>query len=469
MAEKGETTARIALPPKLIPVFAGGADVRGAYGGRGSGKTRSFAKMTAVRAYMWDQEGRSGQVLCGRQFMNSLADSSLEEVKLAILEEPWLAANFDIGEKYVKTRSGRIYYTFSGLDRNIDSIKSKSRILLGWVDEAEPVTDTAWTKLIPTLREEDSELWVTWNPESKKSATHKRFRETRDPRYRIVEVNWRDNPRFPAKLERDRLRDLRERPDEYDHIWEGAFATITEGAILGRLLAETTRNGHINDDVAFDPDGPGIEVSSDIGFRDTSTWWFWQRRVGGFAVLRVDAGSGLDAEEWTVRLREILEERGWPIQKIWLPHDARTRTFAAKHSTIETFIKAFGESKCAIVPQTSKTDRINAARTVVRKCEFHATDCDEGLDGLRAWKYEWNDDTRSFSKEPLHDWASHFGDGYSYGCQVMAALAAPVARPNVLGTDPLGKPIVEKPRPKVLTEMTYNEFLATAEKRRERV
>ena len=95
------TTAQIELPPKLIPVFEGEADVRGAFGGRGSGKTRSFAKMTAVRAYMWDKAGRSGQIVCGRQFMNSLADSSLEEIKLAILEEPWLAAEFEIGEKYI--------------------------------------------------------------------------------------------------------------------------------------------------------------------------------------------------------------------------------------------------------------------------------------------------------------------------------------------------------------------------------
>ena len=76
--------AQIALPPKLIPVFTGEADVRGAYGGRGSGKTRSFAKMTAVRAHMWAQAGRSGQILCTRQFMNSLDDSSLEEIKEAI-------------------------------------------------------------------------------------------------------------------------------------------------------------------------------------------------------------------------------------------------------------------------------------------------------------------------------------------------------------------------------------------------
>lgn len=141
------------LPAKLVPVFLGEADVRGAHGGRGSAKTRSFAKMTAVRAHMWAQAGREGIILCGRQFMNSLDESSLEEIKAAIREDEYLAPHFEIGEKYVRTRCGRVHYKFTGLDRNIDSVKSKSRILLCWVDEAEPVTDTAWTKLIPTLRE----------------------------------------------------------------------------------------------------------------------------------------------------------------------------------------------------------------------------------------------------------------------------------------------------------------------------
>lgn len=200
--------ARIALPPKLIPVFAGEADVRGAHGGRGSGKTRSFAKMSAVRAHMWAMAGRTGQILCTRQFMNSLDDSSLEEVKEAIRSEPWLEEHFDIGEKYIKTACGQVHYTFAGLDRNINSVRSKARILLNWTDEAEPVSDRAWMTLIPTLREEDSELWVTWNPASNRSATHRRFREANDPRYKIVELNWRDNPAFPAILERQRLRDL---------------------------------------------------------------------------------------------------------------------------------------------------------------------------------------------------------------------------------------------------------------------
>ena len=145
----------VALPPKLIPIFHGEADVRGAYGGRGSAKTRSFAKMTAVRAFMWAAQQREGIILCGRQFQNSLDESSMYEVKQAIESEPWLRPAFDIGEKYIRTVDRRINFKFSGLERNIASVKSKARILLCWADEAEPITEKAWQVLIPTLREED--------------------------------------------------------------------------------------------------------------------------------------------------------------------------------------------------------------------------------------------------------------------------------------------------------------------------
>src|SRR5690606_7716352 len=121
-----------ALPPKLIPLFIGPADVRGAYGGRGSGKTRSFAKMAAVWGYKFGMRGIAGIILCARQYMNSLADSSLEELKRAIEEEPFLASYYEVGEKYIKSRDRRIEFAFAGLDKSIDSIKSKGRILLCW-------------------------------------------------------------------------------------------------------------------------------------------------------------------------------------------------------------------------------------------------------------------------------------------------------------------------------------------------
>ena len=171
-------TEQIELPPKLIPVFVNKSRYKGAHGGRGSAKTRTFALMSAVKAYQAAQAGISGTILCGREFMNSLEDSSMEEVKQAIRSISWLNDYFDIGEKYIRTKNGLVSYAFCGLRTNLDSIKSKARILVAWVDEAETVSDIAWKKLTPTVRENDSEVWVTWNPETKGSATDTRFRVT---------------------------------------------------------------------------------------------------------------------------------------------------------------------------------------------------------------------------------------------------------------------------------------------------
>lgn len=232
------TTARIKLPPKLIPVFTGPARYRGAYGGRGSAKTRSFAKMTAVRGYMWSQSGETGVIVCGREFMNSLDESSMAEVKAAIRSEPFLDAHYDIGEKYIRTKDGRIEYKFTGLRHNIDSIKSKALIRLLWVDEAEAVSEGAWRKAIPSVRERDSEIWVTWNPESPKSPTHKRFRESPPESSRIVEMNYTDNPWFPDVLEAERREDIRHRPDDYAHVWLGAFKTNSEAQVFKNWRVE---------------------------------------------------------------------------------------------------------------------------------------------------------------------------------------------------------------------------------------
>ncbi|WFC70503.1 PBSX family phage terminase large subunit [Achromobacter denitrificans] len=227
------TTAEIQLPPKLIPVFSGSARYRGARGGRGSAKTRSFALMTAVRAYMFAQAGVSGVILCGREYMNSLEDSSMEEVKQAIRSVPWLDAYFEIGEKYIRTRNRRVSYTFTGLRHNLDSIKSKARVLIAWIDEAENVSEIAYQKLLPTVRENDSEVWLTWNPELDGSPTDLRFVKNPPPNSKLVELNYTDNPWFPEVLEQERRND-RERLDDqtYAWIWDGAYRENSEAQVL---------------------------------------------------------------------------------------------------------------------------------------------------------------------------------------------------------------------------------------------
>lgn len=232
--------AQIQLPPKLIPVFQGKARTRCAWGGRGSGKTRGFALMTAVDGYRFGRAGISGNILCAREHLVNLDESSMEEVKAAIRSTPWLDAYYDIGEKYIRSKDGRIRYLFSGLRHNVGGIKSKARILRCWVDEAEPVSEKAWSTLLPTLRSEgegwETEIWATWNPEFEASATHKRFRKDPPASWKGVELNWSDNPWFPDALEQERLDDLAKRPETYDHVWEGAFLEITEAQVFYGLF-----------------------------------------------------------------------------------------------------------------------------------------------------------------------------------------------------------------------------------------
>jgi len=226
------TTVQVNLAPKVVANFALPARHRVFKGGRGSGKTRGLAKMSAVYIYKMAQEGREGVWLCSREHLNSLEESSLEEVKAAIQSEPFLNDYFEIGEKYIRTKNRRISYAFAGLRHNLDSIKSKARILGNWTDEGEGVSASAWAKLIPTIREEGSENWISYNPETEFSATHQRFIVNQPDNCVITEMNWRDNPWFPDVLNEERLADQKYRPETYDHVWEGEFLNLTEAQVF---------------------------------------------------------------------------------------------------------------------------------------------------------------------------------------------------------------------------------------------
>ncbi|MBX8783702.1 PBSX family phage terminase large subunit [Ochrobactrum sp. GRS2] len=408
------TTARIELPPKLIPVFSGDADVRAAWGGRGSGKTRSFAKMAAVRGYIYGKQGISGIILCARQFMNSLADSSLEEIKRAIEDEPFLKGYYEIGEKYVRSIDGRISFAFAGLDRNIASIKSKGRLLLCWVDEAEPVTDEAWRTLIPTLREEgegwNAELWVTWNPLRKDAAVEKRFRFTDSPRVKGAEINWRDNPKFPAKLERDRLGDLAERPEQYPHVWDGDYATVIDGAYFARHLTDAKNEGRIGR-VAKDP-LMTIRAYWDLGGRgarsDATAIWIVQFVGREIRILDHYEAQGQPLAAHVAWLRE----NGYGKALCVLPHDGAPVNPVADASW-ETALSDAGFD-VEVVPNQgagAAKMRIEAARRLFPSMWFNEETTQGGRDAL-GWYHEKKDEQRGIGLGPEHDWSSHSSDAF---------------------------------------------------------
>jgi phage terminase large subunit len=400
--------AQLKIPSKLVPVFEGKARYRCSYGGRGSGKTRTFALMTAVWGYKWGMSGNQGQILCLREFMNSLEDSSLEEIKSAIREVDWLNDYYEMGEKYIRSKDGKISYVFAGLRRNIDSLKSKSRIILAWVDEAESVSEMAWQKLMPTVREHDSEIWVTWNPESKESATHKRFREDPPSNCKVAELNYKDNPWFPDVLEQERLTDLEKRPEAYDHIWEGDFLTHNSGA----YYAIEMRDCKASNRIGFVPYEPslGVVTSWDLGIGDSSSIWFWQ--ISGGGELRVidyyeNNGVGLD------HYARVLQEKGYIYKEHILPHDVRVKELGSGKSRLET-LDNLGIRPITIAPKLGVDDGIQAVRSILPRCWFDAEKTERGIDCLRQYHREYNEINKSWNGRPKHDWASHGADAFRY-------------------------------------------------------
>ena len=413
---------RAEVPRKLKPLLYP-KRYKGAYGGRGGAKSHFFAEQALVQCV-----AKPTRIVCIREVQDSIRDS-VRQLLLDKIEKLGVGALFKPFEGEIRGPNGSLII-FKGMQSyNAETIKSLEAYDIAWVEEAQTLSQRSLDMLRPTIRKPGSELWFSWNPRYKTDPVDKFFRGSPSDDAIAVMINWRDNPWFPEVLRKDMARDFELDADKADSVWNGAYGS-SEGAILSRWVNAAEREGRINN-VRFDPMGSPIEISSDIGFRDTASWWFWQRKVAGFSVLKYDADSGLDADDWIERLQDVLTDMDLGrIGKIWLPSDAKAKTFQSKHSSMEKFLSAFGADRVEVVPQSKKLDQISAARKVITRCEFNREHCEAGLDGLLAWEFEWIDDNNVFSKAPLHNWASHPGDAFAYGAQIMEQYVAPKKEQN---------------------------------------
>ncbi len=412
------TTARVKLPAKLVPVFSGTAQYRGAYGGRGSAKTRSFATMAAVDGLRCAKAGERGLIVCAREFQNSLAESSMAEVNAAIESEPWLAEEYEVGKEFIRTKDRRIEFLFLGLRYNVNSIKSLSRIRRLWVDEAEPTPEASWGIAIPTIREDGSEIWVTWNPRRKNSATNMRFRVDPPANSKIVELNWRDNPWFPGALNAIRLEDKVKRPDQYEHVWEGAYATVNAGAYFAALLVEAEKQGRIGR-VSRDP-LLQVRAFCDLGGTgakaDAFTIWIAQfigREIRWLDYYEAQGQPLATHIEW-------LRERGWGKAIIVLPHDGATND-RVHDVSFESAFRAAGFKVPKPIDNQGKGAarlRIEAARRLFPAMWFNADTTEAGRDALGWYHEKRSEDDREIGLGPDHDWSSHGADAFGLGCIV---------------------------------------------------
>ena len=218
------TEQEIAFAPKFQALFKP-YRYKSFRGGRGSGKSMSIARALIIKAYQ-----EQLRILCCREVQNTIRDS-VHKLLSDQIDELGLNGFFQITQNTIRGINGT-EFIFKGLRADPQGIKSTEGIDVAWVEEAQTVSEDSWSILIPTIRKEGSEIWLTWNPLEENSPTYQRFIENPPPDCISVEVNYYDNPYFPNVL-RQEMEWLKQKDfAAYEHVWLGKPLTITDAVIF---------------------------------------------------------------------------------------------------------------------------------------------------------------------------------------------------------------------------------------------
>ena len=195
--------------------------------------------------------------------------------------------------------------------------------------------------------------------------------------------------------------------DQYDQEYECSFDAAIMGAYYGQEMRQVDADGRIRD-LRFDPDAD-VMTAWDLGYRDDTAIWFYQVVRNEIHVLDYYAVSGASIEE----IAKVVIDKGYRYTRHYLPHDARAKTLASGGKSIveQLAVHLGGMNKLSIVPEIGVQDGIQAVRMILPKCYFDPI-CDEGLEALRQYQREYDEDKKSFRQTPRHDWCSHPADSF---------------------------------------------------------
>lgn len=375
------------------------------YGGRGGGKSRAFAGALSVLAASGPE-----RILCAREVQNSIRDS-VKRLLDDEIDRLGLRSMYVSTDTEIRCPATGSLFLFSGLRLNPEKLKSFEGITRVWIEEAETVSERSLDLLIPTIRADGSEIWMSYNPDRVNGAVHKKFvLNAPPPRSLVRKVTWRDNPWFPDVLDEERRHCLATDPDKYDHVWEGNPVAVARGSYYGKVLQAAKDAGRI----ATVPADPALLVHTawDLGVGDSTAIWFFQFHrvgpVGEFRFIDFYEASG----EGLAHYAGVLASKGYNYGKHIAPHDINVRELGSGKSRIET-AEGFG-IRFDVCPNIPVDDGIEAARQCISSAWFDQTKCGPGLDSLWSYQKEWDDHHGVYRTKPLHDWTSHAADAFRY-------------------------------------------------------
>ena len=391
-------TARI-FQPLLAP-----ARYKGAHGGRGSGKSHFFGELVVEEC----QAVKGTRAVCIREVQRTLSQSSkrLIEDKISALG---VGQGFKVFHDRIAT-PGDGLIMFTGMqDHTAESIKSLEGFRIAWTDEAQTMSARSLSLLRPTIRDEGSELWFSWNPRRKVDAVDEFLRGKKPDGSVVVQANWRDNPWWTKTLEAERLLEQQLYPDRYEHTYEGGYARAFEGAYFAGLLGEARRTGRIGR-VAADPLLPlraFIDIGGSGASADAFTIWIVQWVGQEIRVLDYYESQGQVLAFHVNWLRS----RGYERAIIYLPHDGVNENNVTG-KRYEDHLRDAGfnvEPPVKNQGRGAAMQRIEALRRLGPQLWFNEDTTEAGRDAI-GFYHERKDDIRNVGLGPDHDWSSHAAD-----------------------------------------------------------
>ena len=396
----------IRFPRKLKPLSQP-ARYKVLYGGRGSAKSWSIARHLLLEGVK-----RPLRILCAREIQLSITDSVHHLLADQISQDQDWQAFYAVGHTSIKGRNGT-EFIFTGLrQQDIGKIKSYEGIDICWVEEAQAVTKKSWDVLTPTIRKADSEIWISFNPELEEDEVYSRFVLNKPSSCVTIQMNWRDNPWFPAVLDAERLDCLERDPDSYDTIWEGKCRSTVAGAIFASEL-KAAREAERITSVPHDPALP-VHTFWDLGVGDATAIWFAQQVASEIRLIDYYEAEG----EGLPFYAKVLKDKGYNYGKHWAPHDIEVREFGSGRSRIET-ARSLGIN-FLLCPRAGSgnaealEERIHASRMLFPRCYFDAERTRAGIKALSSYRRAYNQSLDEFKATPVHDWASHGSDAFGH-------------------------------------------------------
>ena len=385
------------------------------YGGRGGSKSTMFAQALLLKAYR-----QKLRILCTREIQRSIRQSvhKLLAKQIEYLNLSWF---YKVHDNNIIGANGS-EFIFEGLYRNIDSIKSMEGVNIVWIEEGHAISENSWNTLYPTIREKDSEIWISFNPCDEDDFMYQLFVAQKHENAIVVNINYKDNPYFSEPLKSEMENDKKHNHTKYLHVWEGEPVADYESCVY-RFNKDVNLVDHdmiytkgietiASWDFGVHPSDTAVIIYQIIPRRDEESYY------QGYQINIIDeyVNNNQDAYHY----RDVVNSMGYKIDRHYCDPAGKARD-SSLSSWLDklAFNKELGVEDWHFEYTSSYgvADMIDHANEVLPFVRMNRYQTPHAYNAIRKWMYRTDKDGKVIKPpKPMHDKYSHPGTSFYYMC-----------------------------------------------------